>query len=57
MGAMIDQIHSDVTVEAEAAPPVEGITDSVWAQREKIRDAQQRAARDHARTCAEGFDD
>jgi hypothetical protein len=57
MGAIIDQIHSDVSVDAETAPPVTGITGPAWEMREKIRDAQQRVARDHARTCSEGFDD
>jgi|KBSMisStandDraft_5_1062788.scaffolds.fasta_scaffold5415361_1 hypothetical protein len=57
MGAVIDQIHSDVSVEPEATPPVTGITGPAWELREIIREAQQRAARDRARTSAEGFDD
>jgi hypothetical protein len=57
MGVVIDQIHSDVSVEPEATPPVTGITGPVWELWEMIRDAQQRAARDRARTSAEGFDD
>jgi hypothetical protein len=57
MGAVIDQIHSDVSVEPEATPPVTGITGPAWELREVIREAQQRAARDRARTSAEGFDD
>lgn len=57
MGAVIDQIHSDVSVEAEATPPITGITGPVWELREKICDAQQRAVRDLARTRAEGTDD
>jgi hypothetical protein len=57
MGAIIDQIHSDVSVEAEPTPPITGITGPAWDLREKARDAQQRAARDRDRTSAEGFDD
>jgi hypothetical protein len=57
MGAVIDQIHSDVSVEAEPTAPVTGITGTVWEMREKVCDAQQRAARDQARTRAEGIDD
>jgi hypothetical protein len=57
MGAIIDQIHSDVSVEAEPTPPVTGITGPAEELREKVRDAQQRAARDRDRTSAEGFDD
>jgi hypothetical protein len=57
MGTVIDQIHSDVSVEAETSPPVVGITGPAWEQRERVLDAQQRLARDHFRTCAEGFDD
>lgn len=57
MGVIIDQINSDVSVEPEATPAVTGITGSVWELREIIHDAQQRGARDRARTSAEGFDD
>jgi hypothetical protein len=57
MGANIDQIQSEVSVEPEAAPASESNVGPVWEIREKLRDAQQRLARDHARTCAGGFDD
>jgi hypothetical protein len=56
MGAVIDEIHSDVSVEAET-PPVTGITGSAWELREKVCEAQRRTSRDHARISAEGFDD